>query len=70
MGNAADLIKAGTATLNEVISARDDITMYLIAKGMDASLSFKTSEAIRKGKGIVPETVEIMKEHGLSLIHI
>lgn len=65
MGNAADLIKAGTATLNEVISARDDITMYLIAKGMDASLSFKTSEAIRKGKGIVPETVEIMKEHGV-----
>lgn len=65
MGNAADLIKAGTATLNEVISARDDITMYLIAKGMDASLSFKTSEAIRKGKGIIPETVEIMKEHGV-----
>lgn len=65
MGNAADLIKAGTATLNEVISARDDITMFLIAKGMDASLSFKTSEAIRKGKGIPDETVEIMKEHGV-----
>ncbi|MBE6935755.1 MAG: PolC-type DNA polymerase III [Ruminococcaceae bacterium] len=65
MGNAADLIKAGTATLNEVISARDDITMYLIAKGMDASLSFKTSEAIRKGKGIVEETVEIMKQCGV-----
>ena len=57
MGNAAELIKAGTATLNEVISARDDITMFLIDKGMDPSLSFKTSEAIRKGKGIIPEMV-------------
>ncbi|NLD88680.1 MAG: PolC-type DNA polymerase III, partial [Clostridiales bacterium] len=65
MGNAADLIRAGTATLNEVISARDDITMFLISKGMDASLSFKTSEAIRKGKGIVPETIEIMKDKGI-----
>ena len=65
IGNAADLIKEGTATINEVISARDDITMFLIAKGMDASLSFKTSEAIRKGKGIPEPTVEIMKEHGV-----
>jgi len=65
LGNAAEIIKEGTATLNEVISARDDITMFLIAKGMEPSLSFKTSEAIRKGKGIIPETVEIMKEHGV-----
>ena len=65
MGNAADLIKDGVATLEEVISARDDITMFLIGKGMDASLSFKTSEAIRKGKGIVPETVEIMQNCGV-----
>lgn len=65
MGNAAELIKDGTATLNEVISARDDITMFLIDKGMDPSLSFKTSEAIRKGKGIIPETIEIMQQHGV-----
>ena len=65
MGNAADLIKNGTATLNDVIASRDDITMFLISKGIDASLSFKTSEAIRKGKGIIPETIEIMKEHGV-----
>ncbi len=65
MGNAADLIKDGVATLEEVISARDDITMFLIGKGMDASLAFKTSEAIRKGKGIIPETVAIMQEKGV-----
>jgi len=49
-GNIHDLIVNGVATVDETIGCRDDIMIYLIAKGMDAALSFKTMEAVRKGK--------------------
>jgi DNA polymerase-3 subunit alpha (Gram-positive type) len=63
LNNAADLIKAGTATLSTVISARDDIMNYLISKGMEPSLAFKIMEAVRKGKGLTPEWETAMKNH-------
>ena len=49
-GNIRDLITGGTATVNETVGCRDDIMLTLIAKGMEPSLSFKTMEAVRKGK--------------------
>ena len=49
-GNIHDLIVSGTATVNETIGCRDDIMSYLIEKGMQPSLAFKTMEAVRKGK--------------------
>ncbi len=62
-GNAELLIKEKGLKLAECICCRDDIMIYLIAKGMDPALSFKTMESVRKGKGLKPEMKEAMVEH-------
>ena len=49
-GNIHDLIVNGIADVNQTIGCRDDIMIYLIQKGMEPSLAFKTMEAVRKGK--------------------
>lgn len=59
LGNAQDLVLSGTATLSQVICTRDDIMNYLILRGGDPSMSFKTMESVRKGRGVSPE----MEEH-------
>lgn len=58
--NAQDLVRDGTATLMEVICTRDDIMNYLIAHGGEPSLSFKTMESVRKGRGLTPEMEDAM----------
>ena len=49
-GNIHDLIVNGIADVNQTIGCRDDIMIYLIQKGMQPALAFKTMEAVRKGK--------------------
>ena len=61
LNNAADLIRAGTATLRETICTRDDIMNYLISKGMDATESFYIMESVRKGKGVKEEWQKSMR---------
>lgn len=65
LGNAQDLIRSGKTTLKNAISARDDIMVYLIHKGVEPLLSFKTMENVRKGKGIAPEVVEKLRENNV-----
>lgn len=60
--NAQVLVNNGTATLMEVICTRDDIMNYLISMGGDPSLSFKTMESVRKGRGLKPEMEEMMHD--------
>ena len=43
------------AKLSEVVCTRDDIMNYLIAHGMEASLSFSIMERVRKGRGLTDE---------------
>ena len=63
LNNAQDLIREGTCKLSEAISARDDIMIYLIHRGLEPRRAFKIMEAVRKGKGVTPEDEEYMQEH-------
>lgn len=61
--NAQVLVQNKIATLMEVICTRDDIMNYLISQGCDPSMSFKTMESVRKGRGLKPEMEQMMDEN-------
>src|SRR5690606_35581198 len=64
LGNAQDLINDGICKLPDVIGCRDDIMVYLMHQGLEASLAFKIMESVRKGKRLQPEWEEEMKKNG------
>ncbi|MBQ3292155.1 MAG: PolC-type DNA polymerase III [Mogibacterium sp.] len=63
--NAQELLRKGTATIDEVISCRDDIMNFLIGKGLDNSDAFKIMEIVRKNKVLSQEQLDMMKDHGV-----
>ncbi len=65
LGNAQDLIKAGTCTISEVVGTRDGIMLYLLRHNLENSMAFKIMEDVRKGKGLKPEYEKAMLENGV-----
>lgn len=63
LNNARDYIKSGQATLQDAICTRDDIMLYLISKHVPPKHAFKIMEQVRKGKGLTPEDIEVMKRN-------
>lgn len=63
LNNAQDLIREGVCQLSEAISARDDIMVYLIYKGLEPGRAFKIMEGVRKGKGVKPDDEAYMLEN-------
>lgn len=62
INNAQDLVRNSTVELKDVISTRDDIMNYLILKGLSPEISFVIMESVRKGKGLILEHEQEMKE--------
>lgn len=65
LGNAQTLINEGKATIATAICTRDDIMIYLIHMGVDAAMSFKIMESVRKGKGLTDEWIAEMQKHNV-----
>ncbi len=65
LNNAKDLIESNTRTLSDVIGCRDDIMVYLIHKGLKPKQAFDIMESVRKGKGLTPKWIEVMKSHDI-----
>ena len=63
--NAQDLLRNGTATIDEVISCRDDIMNFLISKGLPNGDAFKIMEIVRKNRELSEDQLNMMKEHGV-----
>lgn len=65
LNNAQEVIRSGQAKLSEAISTRDDIMTYLIYQGMEPIVAFKIMEDVRKGKGLKPDYVAVMRRQNI-----
>ena len=64
--NAQDYVRTGVATMDEVISTRDDIMNYLMLKGLSNIDAFSIMETVRKkDKFLNEDQIKLMKEHNV-----
>lgn len=63
--NIDSLIEKENKKLNEVITCRDDIMLYLLSMKLTREDAFNITEGIRKGKGISVPHLEILKKHNI-----
>ncbi|WP_341508114.1 PolC-type DNA polymerase III [Mesomycoplasma ovipneumoniae] len=60
--NAEVLISKKNHAINEVISCRDDIMIYLLRMKLDHLDAFNIMEKVRKGKGLTQGEIDILTE--------
>ncbi|MBO1003771.1 PolC-type DNA polymerase III [Pseudogracilibacillus auburnensis] len=65
LGNAQELINNGICEIGEVIGCRDDIMVYLMQQGLEASLAFKIMESVRKGRGLQDDWIVEMQKNNV-----
>ena len=65
LNNALDYLKSGVATMNDIISTRDDIMSYLILKGLPNKAAFNIMERVRNGNGVSDEEAELMLQNSV-----
>jgi DNA polymerase-3 subunit alpha (Gram-positive type) len=65
LNNAQELIAAKVADISQVISSRDDITIYLVHRGLPPVVAFRISESVRRGRGVSEGDAEAMAEAGV-----
>lgn len=64
--NAQDYVKSGVATMNEVISTRDDIMNYLMLMGLKNIDAFSIMETVRKkDRFLNDEQKALMRSHNV-----
>jgi DNA polymerase-3 subunit alpha (Gram-positive type) len=69
-GNAQELIRTGTCSLQTAIACRDDVMLTLIYYGLEGEAAFKITENVRKGKGIGEAEAAQMRAKNVPLWYI
>lgn len=62
--NGEELLKNGKK-INEIVSCRDDVFLYLLKKGLERGFAFEISERIRKGKGLTAKHEILLSQEGV-----